>query len=131
MPSSSRVQSESPEDHVNGDAQDDAIGTLTFRISRKELLSLQIRALLDASDEVDLSAEVAEDLLQSLPMDSDILGGCCEHDGQEGDDHHDHKRAEQEGNDDDEDGDEDEDGVSITATNGEISLSSVFQPGQG
>lgn len=120
MPSSSRVQSESPVDHANGDTQDDANGTLTFRISRKELLSLQIRALLDASDEVDLSAEVAEDLLQSLPTDSDILGGSCEHDGEEGDNHHDHEHDAQE--------DDEEDGVEITATDGEISLSSVFHP---
>jgi NAD-dependent histone deacetylase SIR2 len=120
MPSSSRVQSESPVDHANGDTQDDVNGTLTFRISRKELLSLQIRALLDASDEVDLSAEVAEDLLQSLPTDSNILGGSCEHDGEEGDNHHDREYVAQEEN--------EEDGVEITAADGEISLSSVFHP---
>lgn len=124
MPSSSRVQSEHPEDHANGDQLDDANGPLTFTISRKELLSLQIRSLLDASDEVDLSAEVAEDLLQSLPSDSEE-GACCAHDGAEDDESYVHEHAEQN------DEDEDEDGVDITAIDGEISFSSIFKPDDG
>lgn len=119
MPSSSRVPSPSPGEQANGDQQDDINGTLTFRISRKELLSLQIRALLDASEEVDISPEVAEELLQSLPSDEGD-GGCCAHGEDGGDEHREHEHTEQHE-------DELEDGVEITATDGEISFLSVFK----
>ncbi|KAJ3529232.1 hypothetical protein NMY22_g9076 [Coprinellus aureogranulatus] len=119
MSSSSRVPSEIPEGHGNGDQDDDLNGTLTFRISKKELLSLQIRALLDASDEVDLSADVAEDLLKSLPLENEAG------DGSSSGSAHDDQLRENGGQG---EHDEEVEGVEITATDGEISFMSVFKP---
>ncbi|KAH6916098.1 histone deacetylase [Coprinopsis sp. MPI-PUGE-AT-0042] len=40
---------------------------VVFHLSKQELLGLQIQALLDASDDVDITADVAEELLGCLP----------------------------------------------------------------
>ena len=40
---------------------------VVFQLSKQELLGLQIQALLDASDDVDITADVAEELLSCLP----------------------------------------------------------------
>ncbi|KAG2011370.1 hst3 protein [Coprinopsis cinerea AmutBmut pab1-1] len=45
--------------------------TTTFNISKQELLGLQIQALLDASDDVDLTPEVAQELLSCLQSADD------------------------------------------------------------
>jgi NAD-dependent histone deacetylase SIR2 len=100
-----------PEAGPSDEAEDIVNGTVTFRISKRELLSLQIRAFLDASDEVDLTAEVAEDLLQSMPSDDENEETEEEQDGQ-------NEKEE----------DEDMDGIEITAKDGEISFSTVFNP---
>ncbi|KAJ2911871.1 hypothetical protein MD484_g8544, partial [Candolleomyces efflorescens] len=111
MPSPKGNSRAQPEPGPSDEAEDVLNGTVTFRISKKELLSLQIRAFLDASDEVDLTPEVAEDLLQSIPQDDENEDIENEQDGQSDDDE-----------------DEDMDGVEVTAKDGEISFSTVFNP---
>lgn len=119
--SNSRAPSGSPE-------QDDVTrGTVSFQITRKEHLSLQIRALLDASDEVDLSAEVAEDLFQSLPPGAEGDDCGCPHDDEEGGEDHEHHDHGEEQHAEDEDEDM-EDGPEVIAVDGEIVVSSVFRP---
>ncbi|KAJ2930536.1 hypothetical protein H1R20_g6553, partial [Candolleomyces eurysporus] len=100
-----------PESGLSDEAEDIMDGIVTFRISKRELLSLQIRAFLDASDEVDLTTEVADDLLQTMPPDDENA-----------------ENEEEQNVQNDEDEDEDMDSVEITAKDGEIAFSSVFNP---
>jgi hypothetical protein len=48
-------------------AQSEEEEQVVFQLSKQELLGLQVQALLDASDDVDITADVAEELLACLP----------------------------------------------------------------
>ena len=108
MPSSKRSQSEVSS--LDDDSpQELPSGTVTLRISQKELLSLQIRVLLEHAEEVPISNDVVEELMQSLPVEDEENEA-----NEDGDNNHEE--------------DEDMDDVEIIAKDGEVSLNSVLNP---
>ncbi|TFK17553.1 SIR2-domain-containing protein [Coprinopsis marcescibilis] len=92
---------------------------VTFHLTKRELLALQIQALVDAAEDVDLSPEVAEELFSCMPSeeaeDEDTPGDISPQ--------LDSKKPPPDSQDAD-----DEEGVDIVATNGEVDLWSIVDP---
>ncbi|KAH6910039.1 histone deacetylase [Coprinopsis sp. MPI-PUGE-AT-0042] len=91
-----------------------------FHLSKQELLGLQIQALLDASDDVDITADVAEELLGCLPDASEE-----DADGAPGEGGEKPNSSRPPDSQDEVDGD---DTIELIAKNGNVDIWDIFDP---